>query len=173
MPTQILISPELQAVLDAQNVTQYGPAYGGESVGLDLYYVGKERLEWSGPPLSGPGHAIHAYLDTNPTMQVRLIETGLKIKLSPNMVGLILERGSVSKTNLVKRAGVIDPGYTGTVFVNLASLGGSYVIHPGDKLPVQLVVVPCDNQFVPVTPSEWATIISTSKRKEGKVGSSN
>lgn len=163
MPTQILISPELQVVLDAQNITQYGPAYGGESAGLDLYYTGTHKLEWD-------SKSHHPYMVDEMT---RLIPTGLRIALPSNMVGLILERGSISKTNLVKRAGVIDSSYTGEVFVNLVNLGGNYLIHPGDKLPVQLVVVPCDNQFVPVTPSEWASITSTSKRKEGKVGSSN
>jgi dUTPase len=112
----------------------------------------------------------HATLDGK---QVRLIPTGLRIKLAPNMVGLLLERGSVVKTPFVKRAGVIDPGYTDEIFVNLASLGSPYILRPGDKLPVQLVVVPCDNQFTEVTQSEWTVLTSTAKRGDGKVGSSN
>jgi dUTPase len=163
MPTQILISPQLRNVLDFHHVTQYGPAYQGESVGLDLYYTGDQVLSWD----VGEHHAT---LDGK---QVRLIPTGLRIKLAPNMVGLLLERGSVIKTPFVKRAGVIDPGYTDEIFVNLASLGSPYILRPGDKLPVQLVVVPCDNQFTEVTQSEWTTLTSTAKRGDGKVGSSN
>jgi dUTPase len=164
MPTAILIDPKLQKVLDQNNVTNYGPAYNGESVGLDLYYVGDIPIYWE----------ENTYrLHTSAYDPIALIPTGLKIKLSPDNVGLILERGSVTKTSLVKRAGVIDPGYTGEVFVNLVNLGGQGRINPGDKLPVQLVVLPCDNRFVSVTPAEFDLLTMNAARAAGKVGSSN
>ena len=164
MSTKILISPELQSVLDRHNITRYAPAYGGESVGLDLYYTGTEPIRW---------YELDGYEVRKPIQRLRLIPTGLKIALDNDKVGLLLERGSISKTSLVKRAGVIDPGYTGEIFVNLVNLGGSGTLMPGDKLPVQLVVVPCDRYFDSVTPEEFAAITSTAQRSEGKVGSSN
>ena len=89
-------------------------------------------------------------------------------------VALIQERGSVTKTPLKVRAGVIDSGYTGEVFVNCINTGNeNYTISKGNKLPFQIVVVKCENQFEVVSDGEYLDFTSSSRRKEGQVGSSD
>ena len=139
----------------------YGPAYDGESVGLDLYNCGQEitihgRNKWV------------AFEE-----KCVLISTGVKIALPQNTVAIIKERGSVTNTGLFVRAGVIDPGYTGEIFVNLVNLGEKDTTVPlGVKLPVQLIVVPCYTNFSVVSSLEYLEETKNSKRMEGKIGSS-
>lgn len=164
--TKILISPELADVLQHWDIKQYGPAYSGESAGLDLYYTGKDAIYWEKdetPRLLGS------------EQPVKLIPTGLRVAIPPGYVGLILDRGSISKTPLIRRAGVVDSGYTDEVFVNLTRPSGAnyYMIHPGDKLPVQLVVVACLNRFTSITEQEFLAHVAEAKRQSGKVGSSD
>ena len=88
----------------------YKPAYDGESVGLDLYNAGPEVVI--------PGRNKWTVFD-EPAI---FIPTGIKLALPKNTVGLIKERGSVTKSGLFVRAGVIDPGYTDEVFINFVNL---------------------------------------------------
>lgn len=69
-----------------------------------------------------------------------LIPTGIKVNLPDNVAGILSERGSITRTPFILRAGVIDPGYQGEVFVSLWNLSNEEdaIIHPGQKLPVQL-----------------------------------
>lgn len=152
----MLLDERLKLVLSDKNIheSQYKPANNGESVGLDLYYVGSSPLTLS------------------PDKHNTLISTGLRVVIPKGYVGILKERGSVTKTPCVLRAGVIDPGYTGEVFVNMVALQ-DYVINPGDKLPVQLVVMACTYEFVPVTEDGFQQRTVYSQRKEGKIGSSN
>lgn len=133
------------------------PAYSGESAGLDLYYTGKEDI-------------ILSY--RNPS---KLIPTGLRIALPKGKVALLRERGSIIKTPLFLRAGVIDPGYTGEIFVNLVYYPsiGDFLIEPNQKLPVQLIVTSFDYNFVQVNEQDWQMLTTSSIRKEGKIGSTN
>lgn len=161
----ITANEKLTKVLKEKGVDHYGPAYSGESVGLDLYYTGDAVLVVS------RGRVLN-----NETREVvKLVPTGLRVALPKKWVGLILDRGSISKTDLIRRAGVVDPGYTDEVFVNLVELplGGEYFIYPGDKLPVQMVCVPVDNEFNLVTEEEFTKIVADAKRKQGKTGSSD
>jgi dUTPase len=124
MPTQIVLSPELKETLRLNNVTEYVPAY--ESVGLDLYYPGT--------PFPKPG----------------LVPTGLRVNIRKGYAGLLLDRSSITKTRFIRRAGVIDPGYTGEIYVNLIDSDTGLPLEsldPHQKLPVQLVVVACDSEF--------------------------
>ena len=89
-------------------------------------------------------------------------------------VALVKERGSIVKNTLKVRAGVIDSGYTGEVFVNLVNLSNEdKIIREGDKLPVQIVVVKCDNHFTIIGEEEYVRLSDKSLRKEGKIGSSD
>ena len=141
---------------------KYGPAYKGESVGLDLYNTGPEvrlpgRNRWTafGEPLI-------------------MIPTGVRIVLPQGTVGLIKERGSVTKTGLVARAGVIDPGFTGEIFVNLLNVGEKDTILPtGAKLPVQLITMLCFNQYETVSYTEYLSLTQNSSRAQGSLGSSD
>lgn len=154
--TCINLSKELIETLKINEISiqDYKPAYSGESVALDLYYPEDEAI----------------YIQPEDS---KLIPTGLKISVPPGYVALLRERGSITKTSFFLRAGVIDPGYTGEVFVNLVnySNNGDWIL-PQSKLPVQLLVVPCVNQFTIVSDEDFQSITKLSKRAEGKIGSS-
>lgn len=172
-PIPITISKALEEILIKNNIKpeDYGPAYGGESAGIDLYYTGSN------------GFIIEnnkGYEKTSGKKDKVLLPTGLHIALPPTMVGLVMERGSISKTTLVRRAGVIDAGYTGEIFVNLVDIGSPCLgvtsmthIEPGAKLPVQLIVLPVCNQYKLLSREEYDSLVANSKRKEGQVGSSD
>jgi dUTPase len=79
---------------------------------------------------------------------------------------------------LILHAGVIDPGYTGEIFVAASHTyqPGSikdYFIKPYAKLPFQMVVVPFRNDFNIVTKDVYDDSVSGAKRLTGKVGSSD
>ena len=151
---------DLKNTLQANEVESYAPAYGGESAGLDLYN-------------SGPSITIKPVSDFSYQNKI-LIPTGLRIIVPEGYVALIQERGSITKTSLKVRAGVIDPGYTGEIFVNLVNLSNeSKKINQGSKLPVQIVVVKCDNKFKVIEEEEYLRLTSEKLRKCGKVGSSD
>ena len=163
---KISINDNLKNVLKANNidVKDYVPAYNGESAGLDLYNTGKNIYVMS---------AGAQYISRSPDLKI-LIPTGIKVAIPKGYVGLIQERGSITKTPLKVRAGVIDSGYTGEIFVNCVNIGKEHFnIHPKNKLPFQLVIVKCDNEFEVINEEEYLNLSSTSNRREGKVGSSD
>jgi len=140
----------------------YGAAYEGESAGLDLYNMGEKITLYGRNKWTAFGE------------QTSLIPTGVRIKIPPGYVGLIKERGSIVKTGLTVRAGVLDPGYTGEVFVNLINVGERDTsVETGAKLPVQLIVTPCENNFNVVNYAQFLEDNTNSKRQEGQVGSSD
>ncbi len=161
------ITPALEEILRRNNIEpkDYKPAYGGESVGLDLYYAG----------------SVPATVETTGSTK---LATGLKIALPRNFVGMIFQRGSITKTELDHRAGVVDPGYTGEIFIGSHLITeswkdrtgeGTLTIHPGEKLPFQLVVLPChtDYLFIPENSEVWRACVDRSTRKEACLGSTN
>ena len=164
MNIKICINEKLQNILLKNNISKedYSPAYGGESVGLDLYYTGEKTLYIT--------KGVGSYSSETTLLKKVLIPTGLKIILPLNYVGLLQDRGSISKTKFIRRAGVIDPGYTGEIFVNLT---GDGIIEPGDKLPVQLIVVPCVTQMETISEESFKELTQNTKRKENKIGSSD
>ncbi len=164
--TNILLMSSLKNTLkfNEVDVKDYVPAYNGESAGLDLYNSG-ERIYING------GSAD--YVINKPNFNV-LIPTGLKVSIPKGYVGIIQERGSIIKTPLKVRAGIIDSGYTGEIFVNCVNIEKhDFTIEKMSKLPFQLVVVKCDNEFNVVSEKEYDDLTSSSKRKEGMVGSSD
>jgi dUTPase len=159
MMIKIYCNAHLQKVLKRNNVNHYSPAYNGESVGLDLYNSGEDVI-------------INSM--NNSAIKKNLIATGLHIHVPKDYVAIIAERGSIIKTFLKVRAGVIDPGYTDEVFVSLINMSAySTIIKKGEKLPVQIIVVKCLNVFETITEIENNALSQSYKRKEGKIGSSN
>jgi dUTP pyrophosphatase len=151
---------DLKNTLLVNEVESYVPAYSGESAGLDLYN-------------SGPSVTIKSVKDFTYQNKV-LIPTGLRIIVPEGYVALIQERGSITKTPLKVRAGVIDRGYTGEIFVNAVNVSqNEYTLQQHQKLPFQLVVVKCDNHFQEIKKQEYLNLTSENLRKDGIVGSSD
>lgn len=159
---KISLTEKAIQVLKAYNIApeDYGPAYGGESVGLDLYNCGED--------ISIPSLKKWHVFDE----PVVLVPTGVKISIPEGYVAFIKERSSIVKTPMTVRAGVIDPGYTGEIFVNFSNIGNRDVNIPfGAKIPAQLVVLRCETQYNVVSNLEFLKTTEHSKRKEGSVGS--
>lgn len=167
MQIPIYLNENLIKILKQHDLTphSYKPAYGGESAAIDLYNVGPDiTLD---PTTTSPSLCGHTRLG-------KLIPTGLHISLPKEHAALLRERGSIIKTPLTLRAGVIDPGYTDQIFVNLVNLSSqSYTINAGAKLPVQLLVTKVYTDFSPVTYAKYKVLTSDAKRLAGKVGSSD
>ena len=150
----------LKEALRVNEVDSYAPAYGGESAGLDLYN-------------SGPSIILNPVSDFSYQNKI-LIPTGLRIIVPEGYVALIQERGSITKTPLKVRAGVIDRGYTGEIFVNAVNVSqNEFTLQQHQKLPFQLVVVKCDNHFQEIKEEEYLNLTSSHLRKDGIVGSSD
>lgn len=155
---KIFCQEKLKKVLLDNNIENYTPAYGGESAGLDLYNSGDNI----------------SVMPSSTNLKGSMVSTGLHIFTPPGYVTLIKERGSITKTPLKYRAGVIDSGYTGEIFVNLVNIGNEeYIIKKGQKLPVQLIVVKCDNEYSEINEKEYLNLTQLSQRKDGKIGSSD
>ena len=155
---KIYCNEKLKSVLSHSGVNDYVPAYGGESAGLDLYNAGEETV----------------IMPSSSNIKGAMISTGLHAFTPKGYVSLIKERGSITKTPLKYRAGVVDVGYTGEIFVNLVNISNEeYTIKKGQKLPVQIVVVKCDNEYAEISEEEYLKLSLPSERKEGKVGSSD
>ena len=150
----------LKQALKENNVENYAPAYGGESAGLDLYNSGHSTI-------------IKPVDDFSYQNKI-LIPTGLRIIVPEGYVALIQERGSITKTPLKVRAGVIDRGYTGEIFVNAVNVSqDKFTLQQHQKLPFQIVVVKCDNHFQEIQEEEYLNLTSSHLRKDGIVGSSD
>jgi len=151
-------------VLHAHGIdaASYEPAYGGESAGLDLYNAG--------PDIVIPGRNKWVAFEEPPIY----VPTGIKLVLPKNTVGLVKERGSVTKSGLFIRAGVIDPGYTDEVFINFVNIGEKDTqISQGAKLPAQLLIVPCFTDFTVISSLEYLEQTKGSLRENGSLGSSD
>ena len=160
--TVITISQNLENILQKEGVSasEYVPAYGGESAGLDLYNTG--------------GNIYIQPSSKSADSNRVLVPTGIRMNIDKGYVAIIKERGSVTKTPLKIRAGVIDSGYTGEVFVNCVNVGDQvYTIYKDCKLPFQILVVKCDNEFRTVSSEDFEEIVEHVKRKSKKIGSSD
>lgn len=75
--------------------------------------------------------------------QHAFIPTGLHINLPAGTVGYVCPRSGLAAKHgitVLNAPGVIDPGYTGEIFVNLINLGAyPYVILEGDRI-AQLII---------------------------------
>ena len=169
--TKLTVNSELKKVLSHHNidVKDYVPAYNGESAGLDLFNTSDQDIVIY--PCNYESSSITVSEDK---LNKCLIPTGIRVLIPKGYVGLIQERGSIVKSTLKVRAGVIDSGYTGEIFVNCVNIGSSVAtISKQSKLPFQLVVVKCDNEFEVINEDEYLNLSQASKRKDGMVGSSD
>ena len=96
-----------------------------------------------------------------PTGESCLVPTGLKVVVPNNyMLEIKNKSGVAHKQKLIVGACVVDPGYTGEVYVNLHNIGGSTkVIAPGQKI-AQAVLVPiivCEIEETDKDPSSLNT----------------
>ena len=69
------------------------------------------------------------------------IDTGVRLAIPENHVGLILPRSSVSKAGVLTHTGVIDSGYTGLIHVFLTIFDPDFSPFIGEKI-AQLVLLP-------------------------------
>lgn len=182
----IMLTDELRTILEEQGTKaeDYKPAYGGESIGLDLYatqdvtiknyLTANMKAEHEFEKGLKEGKDLMPLIEKcNEGIKKVLIPTGVHMALPKGYVCFVKDRGSISKTELTRRAGVIDPGYTGEIFVNLASIGGLSYIKKGDKLPVQLVVVKAETNYTVVSKEQFLELTTDAQRGEGKTGSSD
>ncbi|MCF1694294.1 dUTP diphosphatase [Corynebacterium argentoratense] len=98
--------------------------------------------------------------------QHALIPTGLHINLPAGTVGYVCPRSGLAANcgiTVLNAPGVIDPGYTGEVLVNLVNFGpDSYTIHPGDRI-AQLII----HQTVEV---DWQHVAEFDETQRGNNG---
>lgn len=136
-PVHFAITKPLQRALQLTGNGSYleRPAYSG-SAGLDLYCAEAFEIQQG---------------------QTKLINTGIRTMIPSGHVGIIKERSSIGKRNksalgLHLRAGVIDSDYRGVIYAKVSLAFGSYEhsveFLPGDRLPYQLVVHLCTNNYI-------------------------
>jgi dUTPase len=170
---QFTITDELRKALNTAKLdpADYKPAYGGESVGLDLYNAGPDLSIESVYKLCG---ADILWLGLSDGAFTTIIPTGVKVALPPYHTALVLQRGSVRKTPLIHRAGVVDPGYTDEIFVPVLNFSTeSYLIKSGQKLPFQIVCMPVVSQYCFIEPSVYDDTTRHAIRKDASFGSSD
>lgn len=96
-----------------------------------------------------------------------IIDTGVHIQLPHGTAGLIRPRSGLNIRHGIVCDGVIDPQYTGSVFVKLYNLGSyDYRVSRGDRI-AQLVIVPAVD--VPLEPVD---ALPDTERGAGGFGSS-
>ena len=99
-----------------------------------------------------------------------LVPTGLKVTVPENYMFEIKNKSGIAhKQKLIVGACVVDPGYTGEIYVNLHNIGGTTrIIKPGQKI-AQAVLVPivtCGVEEATEDPSQMNT-----SRSSGGFGS--
>ena len=99
-----------------------------------------------------------------------LVPTGIKVIVPENyMLEIKNKSGIAHKQKLIVGACVVDPGYTGEVFVNLHNIGGSTkTINPGQKV-AQAVLIPVVTCGIEETDEDPSSI--NTDRSEGGFGS--
>ena len=109
------------------------------------------------------------------TGESKLLSTGLKFNFPSGFCVEIKNRsGMASKKSLIVGACIIDPSYTGTVFVNLHNIGlEAQYIKAGDKI-AQFVIYPINNdaELMEVSAEKYQQLTEESTRKDGGFGSS-
>lgn len=98
--------------------------------------------------------------------QSALIPTGLRINLPAGTVGYVCPRSGLAAKHgitVLNAPGVIDPGYTGEIFVNLINLDEyPYMILEGDRI-AQLII----HQTVDV---DWQQVSEFEETQRGNNG---
>ena len=87
------------------------------------------------------GYDLYSYeSETIVSNQIKLIDTGISIRVPEGTYGRIAPRSSVSKKGILINAGVIDRDYRGPVKVMVHNLSNNdYVINKNDRI-AQLIL---------------------------------
>ena len=106
--------------------------------GADLFYC--PDLSQNSPCIWNPHHKFKI-----PPGENCLVPTGLKVDLPPNyMLEIKNKSGVANKKQLIVGACVIDPGYTGEIFVNLHNIGKTtQELLSGQKI-AQAILIPIE-----------------------------
>lgn len=125
--------------------------------GLDLYFCPEDNKNVLVPPRASV-----------------VLETGLIFEIPSGFMLEIKNRSSVaSKKQLLVGACVCDPGYSGTVKINLINVGRDIqTINVGDKI-AQAVLVPVIHFRAQESEEIYDTTLAISNRKDGGFGSTD
>jgi len=124
--------------------------------------------------------------------EIKLFSTGLALEIPKEWVFYIAERGSTGSKGISKRAGVIDSGYRGEVFIAINNTSNKVIVFHkknGEELnnfleensldmnsitlyPMSKAIAQGFLINVPHVDIEIVNELSTSKRGEGMLGSS-
>jgi dUTP pyrophosphatase len=126
--------------------------------GLDVFYCPSPE---NGPLMIQPGQSV-------------VLQTGLRFEVPHGFMLEVKNRSSMaSKKHLLVGACVIDPGYSGEVFINLHNVGTQpQLISTGDKI-AQLVLIPVYHFECQEAPADtiYNRPVCISSRGEGGFGS--
>lgn len=113
------------------------------------------------------GYDLYSYeSETVVPKQIKLIDTGISIRVPEGTYGRIAPRSSVSKKGILINAGVIDRDYRGPVKVMVHNLSNNdYVINKNDRI-AQLIL-----EQIKTPPVELVEELDDTERGEGGFGS--
>lgn len=152
---------DLELIANELGVTAQWLEYGDADT---LEQVNVMLDEWAFEPIRA--HGDDAGLDLRmPMIQDEtlfahdslVIDTGVHIAIPQGYVGMLKSKSGLNVKYGIISEGVIDSGYTGSIFVKLYNMSGDdHCIHMGDKI-TQLVILPCITPAVNVVDSLDAT----------------
>ena len=131
----------------------------------------KLNYEDAQPPTRGSdeaaGYDLYSYeSETIVSNQIKLIDTGISIRVPEGTYGRIAPRSSVSKKGILINAGVIDRDYRGPVKVMVHNLSNNdYVINKNDRI-AQLIL-----EQIKTPPVELVEELDDTERGAGGFGS--
>ena len=113
------------------------------------------------------GYDLYSYeSETVVPKQIKLIDTGISIRVPEGTYGRIAPRSSVSKKGILINPGVIDRDYRGPVKVMVHNLSNdNYVINKNDRI-AQLIL-----EQIKTPPVELVEELDDTVRGEGGFGS--
>ena len=113
------------------------------------------------------GYDLYSYeSETIVSNQIKLIDTGISIRVPEGTYGRIAPRSSVSKKGILINAGVIDRDYRGPVKVMVHNLSNNdYVINKNDRI-AQLIL-----EKIKTPPVELVEELDDTERGAGGFGS--
>ena len=113
------------------------------------------------------GYDLYSYENQTITPnKIKLIDTGISIRVPEGTYGRIAPRSSVSKKGILINAGVIDRDYRGPVKVMVHNLSNNdYVINKNDRI-AQLIL-----EQIKTPPVELVEELDNTERGDGGFGS--
>lgn len=166
--TAILTVPKKPTILFAKVKSEaIIPSKEDENAGYDIYAC-----------FDGEGFTLAPH-------ETRLVPTGIASSVTDDWVLVGKERASTGVKGMAIRAGIIDSGYRGEIFIAITNentkplvitkkpelFGDQFVVYPASKAIAQLLLIPVPKANIKEIPYEQLKAIP-SKRGTGKVGSS-